>query len=113
MAEPSRGEIWMIDLNPTRGHEQSGIRPGLVISVDRFNHGSAGLVVVLPITTKSKGIPLHVSITPPEGGLKLKSFVKCEEVRAISKERFSQRLGKISVGSMHSIEDRLRILLNL
>jgi len=47
--EPSRGEVWLVDLNPARGHEQAGIRPGLVVSVDPFNHGPAGLVVLLPV----------------------------------------------------------------
>lgn len=57
MDNPVRGENWLIDLNPTRGHEQGGRRPGLVVSVDLFNKGPAGLVIVLPITTKEKGIP--------------------------------------------------------
>ncbi|MBI3659287.1 type II toxin-antitoxin system PemK/MazF family toxin [Candidatus Acetothermia bacterium] len=113
MTEPARGDVWMVDLNPTRGHEQAGIRPGLVISVDEFNHGPAGLVVMLPVTTKAKGIPFHVRIDPPEGGLKLKSFIKCEEVRSIAKERLSRYLGRISINSMVEVEDRLRILLNL
>lgn len=113
MTEPARGDVWMVDLNPTRGHEQAGIRPGLVISVDEFNHGPAGLVVMLPITTKTKGIPFHVRIDPPEGGLKLKCFIKCEEVRSIAKERLSRYLGRISINSMVEVEDRLRILLNL
>ena len=47
MITPSRGEIWMVDLNPARGHEQAGYRPCLVVSVDLFNHGPAELVVVL------------------------------------------------------------------
>jgi len=113
MAEPSRGDVWLVDLNPTKGHEQAGMRPGLVISVDEFNHGPAGLVVVLPISTKAKGIPFHVEIAPPEGGLTMKSFVKCEDVRSVAQERLSQRLGRISETSMTTIEDRLRILLNL
>jgi len=46
---PSRGDVWLIDLNPTRGHEQAGVRPALVLSEDTFNHGPAGLSVLLPI----------------------------------------------------------------
>ena len=45
---PNRGEIWMADLNPTRGHEQAGARPVLITSTNTFNHGSANLVFVLP-----------------------------------------------------------------
>ena len=40
MKLPSRGEIWMANLNPTRGHEQAGRRPVLIISTDTFNNGS-------------------------------------------------------------------------
>lgn len=78
MAEkhPVRGEIWFVDLNPARGHEQVGKRPALIVSVDLFNSGPAGLIVVLPITIKEKGIPFHVEIYPQEGGLKEKSFIK-------------------------------------
>jgi len=43
--KPARGEIWLVDLNPTRGHEQAGKRPALVVSVDLFNFGPAELVV--------------------------------------------------------------------
>ena len=113
MPEPSRGEVWWVDLNPTRGHEQAGRRPALVVSVDPFNHGPAGLVIVLPITTKAKGIPFHVQIKPPEGGLRSASYIKCEDVRSVAKERLARRLGAISTASQADVDDRLRILLGL
>ena len=52
--QPNRGDVWIVDLDPTKGHEQAGKRPCLVISVDIFNQGPADLVMVLPITTKAK-----------------------------------------------------------
>lgn len=70
-------------------------------------------MVVVPITTKYKGIPLHVKIEPPEGGLKDTSFIKCEDIRSISKERLMTQLGTISPKTMASVEDRIRILLGL
>ena len=96
MPEPSRGEVWLVDLNPSRGHEQAGVRPGLVVSVDPFNHGPAGLVVLLPLTRIGKGIPFHVELNPPEGGVKVKSFIKCEDIRSVAKERLSRRWGRVS-----------------
>ena len=75
---PARGEIWGVDLSPALGHEQGGHRPALVVSVDAFNAGPAELVVVLPLTSKAKGVPFHVEIQPPEGGVKQVSYVKCE-----------------------------------
>lgn len=113
MPEPSRGDIWFVNLNPTRGHEQAGVRPGLVVSVDPFNHGPAGLVVLLPLTGVAKGIPFHMAVDPPEGGLKARSFIKCEDVRSVAKERLSGRLGKVSARTMSAVEDRLRILFGL
>lgn len=113
MLNPSRGEIWLVDLNPAKGHEQSGRRPALVVSVDLFNHGPAGLIVVLPITTKEKGIPFHVAVNPSESGLKEISFIKCEDIRSISTERLISRLGSISPSIMSEVEDRLNILLGL
>lgn len=113
MQAPSRGELWMVDLNPVRGHEQSGNRPGLVLSVDLFNHGPAGLVVVLPLTTRAKDIPFHVELNPPEGGVKTRSFIKCEDIRSVATERLSRRLGSTSPATMRLVEDRVRILLDL
>lgn len=110
---PSRGEIWMVDLNPTRGHEQAGVRPALVVSVDTFNHGPAGLAVVLPVTSRAKGIALHVPVDPPEAGLTMRSFVKTEDMRSVAVERLTRRLGQVSDATMAQVEDRLRILLDL
>lgn len=113
MTTPSRGEVWTVNLNPARGHEQAGYRPGLVISVDTFNHGPAGLVVIIPITTKVKGIPFHVAINPPEGGVSKKSFIKCEDIRSVSTERLSKCLGPVSLKTLQAVEERVKILLDL
>lgn len=114
MAEfPSRGEVWLVNLDPIEGHEQGGRRPGLIISVDRFNSGAAELVVLLPITSKAKAIPFHVGVTPPEGGLKQPSYIKCEDVRSVSRARLARRYGRVSPETMLQVEDRLRILLGL
>jgi mRNA interferase MazF len=113
MAQLTRGEIWLVDLNPVRGHEQAGKRPCLIISVDLFNQGASGLVVVIPITSKAKNIPFHVEINPPEGGLKIQSFIKCEDVRSISVERLEKCWGAISPEIMTEVEDRLKILMGL
>ena len=78
-----------------------------------FNQGAAGLVVVLPITSKDKGIPFHVEIEPNDGGLRVKSFIKCEDVRSISVERLDKCWGTVSPEILAEVEDRLRILMGL
>jgi len=113
MVQPARGEIWTVDLSPTRGCEQSGTRPALVLSADTFNAGPAELAVVLPLTTKAKGIPFHVEIRPPQGGVSETSYIKCEDIRSISTERLRSRWGAVSSETLSRVEDRLKILLDL
>ncbi len=112
-AAPIRGEVWLVDLDPTRGHEQAGRRPTLVISADLFNSGPAGLVVVLPITSRGRRVLWHVELLPPDGGVRVQSFIQCEAIRSISKERFVQRWGSVSASVFAEVERRLRILLGL
>ena len=111
--DPLRGDIWLVDLDPIEGREQAGRRPSLVISVDRFNRGPAELVVVLPVTSKGKGISWHVAIDPPEGGVTQPSYIKCEDVRSVSKTRLSDRWGSVSPATLDQVADRLKILLDL
>lgn len=113
MNAPARGEVWDIDLDPTKGHEQAGRRPALVISIDRFNQGPAGLVVIVPITSKDKGIKLHVPIAPPGGGLTKHSFAMIEAVRSVSTVRLTKRRGPVPLPVLREVEDRLRVLLGL
>jgi mRNA interferase MazF len=112
-SEPQRGEIWTVDLDATRGHEQSGKRPALVVSASLFNQGPSGLVIVLPLTTRDKHIPTHIRITPPEGGLPATSYIKCEDIRSVSTERLTRRWGVVSGATLAQVEDSLRILLEL
>jgi len=112
-AKPCRGEVWMANLEPIAGHEQGGKRPCLILSDDLFNHGPSELVIVLPVTSKDRNIPLRVPLDPPEGGLKCTSYVMPEMIRAISTRRLARRLGAIAPQKMHLIETHVRALLRL
>jgi len=91
MAHPHRGEIWLADLRPTRGREQTGRRPVLILSVDFFNAGPADLIVVLPLTSTQRDIPLHVKVKKGDGGIRNDSAILCEAIRSVSKERLISR----------------------
>jgi|SRR5690349_18653997 mRNA interferase MazF len=107
-SEPSRGDVWDLSLD-----EQAGTRPALILSEDLFNEGPAELVVVMPITRSQRRIRWHVPVTPPEGGLVSESFIQCQNLRAVSKQRLKRRRGKVGAPVMEQVEDRLRILLGL
>ena len=113
MADPRRGEIWLADLHPTRGREQTGRRPVLILSVNAFNSGPADLVIIAPMTSTHRGIPLHVNVRRGDGGVKRASVILCEAIRSISKDRLITRWGMLSTETLAQVEDRLRILLDL
>src|SRR5882762_9322513 len=117
MADPSSGEIWLADLEAGRGHEQAGQRPVLVVSDDAFNAGQAGIVMTVPLTSKvgkSRNIPAHIRVDPPEGGLKTPSVILCHQLRTISKDRLGKApWGTISAATLAEVEMALRVLLGL
>jgi mRNA interferase MazF len=114
-ANSHRGEIWLVDLNPTRGHEQAGpSRPCLVVSANELNLGPAGLVIVVPITKTARDNPFHISVSTIESGLSFDSAIMCDQVRAISKDRLIRPVGKrMTPNIMMTVEDRLKILFNI
>jgi mRNA interferase MazF len=109
----ARGEVWYASIGPTKGREQSGLRPVMVISDDYFNNGPAGLVVTLPLTTKDRKIVSHVHVKPPEGGLKKKSFIMCEQIRCISRNRLVRPLGKVKPETTREVEGMIKLILSL
>ncbi len=113
MRAPRRGEVWLADPDPTRGREQAGRRPVLVLSHDLFNRGPADLVVVSPNTYPRRPHPPPRRVAPPEGGLRVDSAVLCEAVRSVSKRRLRRCFGRVSASTLDRVEDALRILLDL
>src|SRR5437763_7074550 len=96
MTVAQRGDVFRADLEPHEGSEQGGTRPVVVIRRDALNYASP-VVVVVPITdaaNKKKIYPSHVKVAAGKGGLTMDSIVICEQVRAISKTRLKQQLGK-------------------
>ena len=109
-----RGEVWVVDLDPTRGHEQAKTRPCIVVSDDRFNRSPSGLVVVIPLTSVGRSIPWHVREGPGDGGVHEESEAMTDQVRAVSRDRLVRDpWGRVSSGVMAAIEERLRLLLGL
>lgn len=113
MNKPLKREIWLMRLDPTEGHELAKTRPCLIISYDRFNKSAADLVIVLPLTSKNKQIPLHVLIAAGSSGLEVDSFVMPEQIRSISSNRCIKYLGKIEEIVFKNIAQKLKIILDL
>jgi len=93
MARILRGEIRWADLNPTRGHEQAGRRPVLILSHDVFNERS-GTVIAVALTSQQQraGFPLTLELK----GIRLPkpSRVKISQIRTLSVDRIGKRLAR-------------------
>ena len=106
MARILRGDIVWADLNPTRGREQTGQRPVLVISEDVFNERS-GTVIAVALTSEPQkaGFPLTLELSHLQ--LPKRSWVKISQIRTLSIERLGQKIGRASAEELSLIIDGL------
>lgn len=98
MTNPKRGEIWLVDLNPTRGQEIQKTRPVVVITADLFN--PIPLRIIIPITSwqakfSDRLFMVRINVSS-ENGLDRDSAGNVLQVRSLSTERFMRRLGQVS-----------------
>jgi mRNA interferase MazF len=94
MAGILRGEVVWADLDPTKGHEQSGRRPVLVLSHDVFNERS-GTVIAVALTSQPQraGFPLTLELTGKR--LPKRSWVKISQIRTLSTQRIGGKLARL------------------
>ena len=106
MARILRGEIFWADLNPTKGHEQAGMRPVLILSRDIFNDKS-GTVIAIALTSQPQkaAFPLTLELTSPR--LPKQTWAKISQIRTLSVERIGKRLGRISDQELHQVIEGL------
>jgi len=103
-----RGSIVWIDLDPTRGHEQAGTRPAIVIASDGYLSSVPDLVIVLPVTTTDRGWPHHVSVEGPDVDLPRTSFAMTEQPRTVARSRIAGLAGTANDATMSAIDQWLR-----
>jgi mRNA interferase MazF len=105
-----RGHIWLVALDPTVANEQRGTRPCIVVSGDRFNALPIRLAIVVPLTSRQRGLPHHISVAD-DGGLERPSWAMCEAVRAVSIQRFGRIIGTATEETLSAITDQLLLWL--
>lgn len=106
MARILRGDIWWADLDPTRGHEQAGRRPILILSDDIFN-GRTGTIIGVALTSQPQkvGFPLAIELTRTK--LPKKSWVKVGQIRTLSNQRLSRRISHADPEEIEMIVEAL------
>lgn len=111
----TRGDVYRANLNPSKGSEQSGTRPVIIVSRDAINRSSP-VVIIVPVTdraNKSRIYPSHVEIGKGEGGLVMDSVALCEQVRAMSVSLLISPMGHLQSATMTRINAALKNALDL
>lgn len=113
-----RGEIRLVDLDPTRHGEADKTRPAVIVSNDGANTTAArlgrGVITVVPVTSNvGRVYPFQVLLPRAETGLDRDSKVQAEQVRSVSVERVSHKIGAVPPALMAAVDDALRLHLAL
>lgn len=113
-----RGEIRLVDLDPTRGAEANKRRPAVIVSNDGANATAArlgrGVVTVVPVTTNLRRVyPFQVRLGAQTTGLPRDSKAQAEQVRSVAVERVGHTVGRLDRGLLTALDSALRIHLGL
>ena len=104
----NRGQIWLANLNPTRGSEQAGIRPVVIFQADVLNKFTT-TVLTIPLTTNLRraSLPSCVFIPKGEGHLENDSVALCHQLRVLDKTRLQRKLGMVEQSTLSTIETKM------
>ena len=114
MAEVKRGDIWLVNLDPTIGHEIKKSRPAVIIQNNLGNKFSP-ITIIAPITSQKTELiyPFEVFLESRNTGLDKDSKVLLNQVRAIDKQRLVEKLGKVDEDTLSRINEAIKISLGL
>lgn len=99
-------EVYLVDLDPTKGHEIKKTRPCLVISPDEMNH-AISTVIIAPMTTKSHAYPTRIEVDFENKT----GWIVLDQIRTIDTTRLIKRLGKIEKTTIQQVKDTIREML--
>ena len=109
-----RGAVIVVELNPTLGHEQHGVRPCVVVSdLDVIGDQRFPLVCVVPVTGAPGEGLLYPPLAPGQSGLAKKSFALIDHLRSVDKRRIRRVFGQLAREEMAAIDEGLAVFLGL
>lgn len=115
MTFPHRGDLYLVEFDPARGHEIQKTRPALVIQNDIGNQHSP-ITIVAAITSKlsARPYPVEVVVAPTKGnGLSVPSAIQLNQIRSVDRERLVRRVGTLDAAVMRKIDRAIKISLGL
>ena len=113
-----RGDIWLVDFEPTVGSESARTRPAVIVSNDGANMAAGqsrgGVVTVVPLTSNTSNVfAFQVLLEPDDTGLHHLSKAQPEQVRSVSVSRLVRQVGSVPRSRMAGLDDALRLHLAL
>jgi mRNA interferase MazF len=108
VAPPRQGEVWWCALDPVIGSEIAKTRPVLIVSVDRMNEQPARRSIVVPLTSTQRpaGVPIELEV---KGTMRV-SYAEAYQVRVVSHDRLTTRLGVASLTARRTVSQQLALL---
>ena len=105
---PNRGDIVWLNFSPSRGHEQKGKRPALILSLKDYNERS-GLAIVCPITSKKKGYPFEVEFS----ARRINGIILADQLVSIDwKERAATLVDRVPAEVITEVQEKASLLIN-
>jgi mRNA interferase MazF len=107
---PDAGDLVWIDFTPQAGREQGGRRPAVVLSPSSYNE-RAGLAVMCPITSQSKGYPFEI---PMPAGSRVRGVILSDHIKSMDwRERKAEKTGRLTPSILNEVLERISSLLQL
>jgi len=109
-----RGTVVLVELDPTIGHEQRGVRPCITVSDPTVNADQRfPLIAVVPVTGTAGDGALYPGLAPGSSGLTKASYALVDHLRSIDKRRIRRIFGQVSPGELSNIDQGLELFLGL
>ncbi|HEY5328178.1 MAG TPA: type II toxin-antitoxin system PemK/MazF family toxin [Mucilaginibacter sp.] len=113
---PKQYEIWIANLDPPTGSEPGKIRPVVIIQSDLLNKSGHSSTITCSVSSQNKdGVSfIRIAIEPTtENGLLKKSYILCDQIRAIDMSRLKGRIGTLNIDVVNRLNDSLKAILTL
>jgi mRNA interferase MazF len=108
-ASIKRGEVFLVNFDPTLGSETKKTRPAIIVSND-INNEHSPIISIAPITSNiTRVYSFEVEIPPGIGGLKNRSKIMINQTRAVDKARLIKKLGRLPPDILASINRALML----
>ena len=110
-----KGSIYWVDFSPGKGSEPMGQRPGLVIQCDAINDSKINTVIMLAITSTLRygDLPGNITLHKGEANMPKRCVINISQIKSVDKNSIKGKIGTLSKEKMESVEQGLRLILDL